>query len=121
MIAKFTILAPKGLPLPIHGDEMAMHSYLHDVASAFEIILFNGVVGEFYNIGTQQERSVVSVATGTVAFFKHDAISSIVHVNDRAFNNRRYFTCDEKLIELGWQESMDWGQRARKKRSNGTK
>jgi dTDP-D-glucose 4,6-dehydratase len=97
MIPKFTILASKGLPLPIHGVGVAMRSYLHvhDAASAFELILFNGVVGEFYNIATPQERSVVSVAKDIAAFFNHDASSSMIHVEDRPFNDRRYLIWDK--------------------------
>lgn len=112
MIPKFTLLASKDLPLPIHGDGLAMRSYLHveDVAAAFEITLFQGVVGEVYNIGTQQERSVISVARDIVARFNKDANSCIEFVQDRAFNDQRYFICDKKLIAMGWKESVGWQQ-----------
>lgn len=112
MIPKFTLLASKNLPMPIHGDGMAMRSYLHvsDVAAAFEVILFNGVVGEVYNIGTQKERSVVSVAKDIAAHLKKDIESSIDYVEDRAFNDRRYFICDKKLLAMGWNESIGWPQ-----------
>lgn len=110
MIPKFALLASKNLPLPIHGDGMSMRSYLfvQDVAAAFELILLKGCVGEVYNIGTQQERSVLSVAQDIAKHFGRDGKSSIVHVPDRAFNDRRYFICDRKLLSMGWSESVNW-------------
>lgn len=112
MIPKFALLASKNMPLPIHGDGLAMRSYLHvyDVAAAFELILFKGVPGEVYNIGTQKERSILSVAHDIAAHFDRDFNASICFVRDRPFNDRRYFICDKKLIQMGWRESVDWAR-----------
>ena len=65
LIPKFTLLASRGAPLPVHGDGGATRSYLYveDVAEAFETVLLKGKVGETYNIGTQKERTVLDVAT----------------------------------------------------------
>ena len=81
---------------------MATRSYLYvdDVAAAFELILHKGAVGETYNIGSQRERSVLSVARDILRLFGLPA-SRIAHVRDRAFNDRRYFVCDRKLAALG--------------------
>jgi UDP-glucose 4,6-dehydratase len=110
MIPKFSLLASKDLPLPIHGDGMSMRSYLHvhDVAAAFELILFKGSPGEVYNIGTQKERSVLSVAQEIASHFDRQLDSSVCYVKDRAFNDRRYFICDKKLLQMGWRESVEW-------------
>lgn len=112
MIPKFALLAANRQPLPIHGDGLAMRSYLYvtDVAAAFERILFKGVDGEVYNIGTQQERSVLSVAKDIAAHFHLEINSALSHVEDRAFNDRRYFICDKKLAQIGWRESVDWSE-----------
>jgi len=48
-------------------------------------------VGETYNIGTQKERSVVDVARDICKLFNRDPDSTVKHVRDRAFNDRRYF------------------------------
>lgn len=73
-IPKFSILASRNMPLPIHGDGQSLRSYLYvtDVAAAFELILLQGLVGEVYNIGTLKERSVLSVAQEIAAQFKRD-------------------------------------------------
>ena len=73
LIPKFTLLASRGAPLPVHGDGGATRSYLYveDVAEAFETVLLKGKIGETYNIGTQKERTVLDVATvrREIAFF----------------------------------------------------
>ena len=60
------------------------------------------MVGETYNIGSQRERTVLSVARDILKLFDLPA-SKISHVRDRAFNDRRYFVCDKKLASLGAQ------------------
>ncbi|KFM28219.1 DEAD-box ATP-dependent RNA helicase 20 [Auxenochlorella protothecoides] len=109
MIPKFILRAQRGEKLPIHGDGMSVRSYLYveDVAEAYIIVMLKGTVGETYNIGTQKERTVVDVATDIAKHFGLPA-NSIVHVRDRAFNDRRYFICDKKLLDLGWSETVDW-------------
>ena len=93
----------------MHGDGEAVRSYLYveDVAAAFDCVLHKGVVGEVYNIGTQIERSVLSVAHDIARLFGLPE-SKVAHVRDRAFNDRRYFICDKKLAGLGWHEEVTW-------------
>lgn len=115
LVPKFTLLASRGAPLPVHGDGRATRSYLYveDVAEAFEVILTKGAIGETYNIGTQKERTVLDVATDISSIF--DAPSDrITHVRDRAFNDQRYFICDKKLAALGWTEKTAWADGLRK-------
>ncbi|KDD73904.1 NAD dependent epimerase/dehydratase [Helicosporidium sp. ATCC 50920] len=109
MIPKFILRARRGQDLPIHGDGLAVRSYLYveDVAAAYIKILIKGKVGETYNIGTQKERTVLDVAHDIAVKFKL-ADGSITHVRDRAFNDRRYYICDKKLLELGWKEDTTW-------------
>ena len=73
-------------------------------------MLARGAVGEIYNVGTQRERSVLDVARDVCALAGADAAAKIVHVRDRAFNDRRYFICDKKLAALGWRESTPWAE-----------
>ncbi|AGE55724.1 GDP-L-fucose synthase 2 [Acanthocystis turfacea Chlorella virus MN0810.1] len=110
MIPKFILRASRGINLPIHGDGDAMRSYLFvdDVAEAYITILIKGAVGETYNIGTQKERSVADVAHDICKVFDQDPDKSTMHVQDRLFNDRRYFICDKKLLDLGWREKTTW-------------
>lgn len=61
--------------------------YVEDVAEAFLCVLHHGVIGEVYNIGTEKERTVMDVAHDIRAYFKLPE-DKIVHVRDRAFNDR---------------------------------
>ena len=113
LIPKFILLGSLGRDLPVHGDGSATRSYLYvtDVADAFDRILHRGRIGETYNIGTEDERTVADVARHIAATFA----ARIVHVRDRAFNDKRYFIGSEKLRdELGWEQrvSFDDGMRA---------
>jgi UDP-glucose 4,6-dehydratase len=116
MIPKFTLRALRGLDLPIHGDGLAVRSYLYvdDVAEAFMLVLARGAVGETYNIGTLRERSVLDVARDVCAVFGADAGVAVRHVRDRAFNDRRYYICDRKLAGLGWKEKTSWEEGLRR-------
>lgn len=111
LIPKMALLALRGAALPVHGAGDAVRSYLHvaDVADAFEVILRRGVDGETYNIGSDAERSVLDVVRNVRdAAGGSGATSRITHVDDRAFNDRRYFIGSDKLRALGWAERTPW-------------
>lgn len=116
LIPKFILLAMRGKPLPIHGDGSNVRSYLYceDVAEAFEVILHRGEVGHVYNIGTKRERRVIDVAKDICKLFNMDSETSIKFVENRPFNDQRYFLDDEKLKNLGWSERTIWEDGLRK-------
>ncbi|KAE8699118.1 Trifunctional UDP-glucose 4,6-dehydratase/UDP-4-keto-6-deoxy-D-glucose 3,5-epimerase/UDP-4-keto-L-rhamnose-reductase RHM1 [Hibiscus syriacus] len=110
LIPKFILLAMRGETLPIHGDGSNVRSYLYceDVAEAFEVILHKGEVGHVYNIGTKKERRVIDVAKDICKLFSMDPETSIKFVDNRPFNDQRYFLDDQKLKVLGWSERTVW-------------
>lgn len=116
LIPKFILLAMQGKPLPIHGDGSNVRSYLYceDVAEAFEVILHKGEVGHVYNIGTKRERRVIDVARDICKLFSMDPDSVIKFVENRPFNDQRYFLDDEKLKNLGWSERTVWEEGLKK-------
>ncbi|KAL2483551.1 Trifunctional UDP-glucose 4 [Forsythia ovata] len=116
LIPKFILLAMRGKPLPIHGDGCNVRSYLYceDVAEAFEVILHRGEVGHVYNIGTKKERRVIDVAKDICNLFNMDPDKSIQFVENRPFNDQRYFLDDQKLKNLGWSERTSWEEGLKK-------
>ncbi|KAL0002211.1 hypothetical protein SO802_015992 [Lithocarpus litseifolius] len=116
MIPKFILLAMKGQPLPIHGDGSNVRSYLYceDVAEAFEVILHRGEVGHVYNIGTLKERRVIDVAKEICQLFSLNPDTYIKFVENRPFNDQRYFLDDQKLKSLGWFERTSWEEGLKK-------
>lgn len=109
IIPKFTSLAARGEALPVHGDGKASRSYLYveDVAEAYLYVLHKGVVGDTYNIGSQRERTAQEVAEDISKIFDLGQ-DKIIHVRDRAFQDRRYLVDDSKLQQLGWKEETSW-------------
>ena len=97
----------------IHGDVSNSRRYLYaaDVANAIDIILHRGDIGEIYNIGTHFEISNLELARYLVKRFstmrsRDDTVELgrvIRHVEDRAFNDRRYEVDFGKLERLGWK------------------
>jgi len=110
LIPKFILLAMQGKPLPIHGDGSNVRSYLYceDVAEAFEVVLHSGEVGNVYNIGTKKERRVIDVAKDICQLFSLNHEKVIKFVDNRPFNDKRYFLDDQKLKDLGWSERTTW-------------
>ena len=96
----------------IQGNGSALRSFLHvdDVSKAFETILFKGVIGEIYNIGTDQEYSVIDVAKILVKLIKKtdDFQSWVRFIEDRPFNDSRYFINNSKLKGLGWENKINF-------------
>jgi len=107
LIPKFIQQLENGLQVTVQGNGTAKRSFLHidDTCSAFEIILDRGCIGEIYNIGTPDEYTVLEVAKLLVLLIKgtESFQSYIRFIEDRPFNDSRYFISNQKLIDLGWQ------------------
>lgn len=117
LIPKFSLLCMKNRPLPVHGNGSALRSYLHvdDVAEAFDVIMHKGAIGEIYNIGTDDERTVLSVAHDIARMVTHNSLrvsrdiaANVEYVQDRAFNDTRYYIDNKKLVALGWSPKKEW-------------
>jgi UDP-glucose 4,6-dehydratase len=107
VIPKFINQILSDVPLTIHGNGNNMRNYLfvEDVARAFELILFKGIIGEIYNIGGTNEFKNIDIANQLI---KHFNKGSIKFIEDRNFNDRRYHINSNKLYELGWKEEVSW-------------
>lgn len=86
--------------------------YVSDVAHAFEIILFKGVLGEIYNIGSRFEISNKETTQRLLQLFKldHEESKYITYVKDRAFNDFRYHIDPSNLEALGWHQRIDFAE-----------
>jgi dTDP-glucose 4,6-dehydratase len=109
-IPKFSILAKRGEKISIHGDGDVTRSYMHvdDAGSAFDVILHRGTPAQIYNIGSREERTILSVARDVCKLLDRDPETTLEHVSDRAFNDRRYFIDCSKLLALGWRQEKSW-------------
>jgi dTDP-glucose 4,6-dehydratase/UDP-glucose 4,6-dehydratase len=87
-----------------------MHAY--DTAKAFECVLEKGIIGEIYNLGCDEgmEYSVLDVAKILIKMIKNtdDYTEWIEYVEDRPFNDERYYISNQKLKDLGWFIEKDF-------------
>ena len=122
VIPKFLQLALKGEPLTIQGSGLQRRSFIfiEDVVKAYELILFEGTVGEIYNIGTTDEFTVLEIAKQILQLCqqkenkegkieeKEEKIEKIKYIQDRDFNDQRYLITTNKLTALGWKQEISF-------------
>ena len=110
LIPKFILALKNGENCTIHGEGKTERSFLYvsDVVRAFELILFFGKLGEIYNIGTDKEYSVLDITKNLVKIMKNDdnIDNYIEYVEDRKYNDKRYYICFDKLTRMGWEQKV---------------
>lgn len=108
LVPRFIKQLKSGKKVTIQGQGTAVRAFLHayDTATAFEAILEKGIIGEIYNIGCDEgmEYSVMQVAEILIKMIKgtDDFAKWIEYIEDRPFNDQRYYISNEKLKALGW-------------------
>jgi hypothetical protein len=85
---------------------------VNDTVSAFACILEKGKIGEIYNIGCHEgmEYSVLDIAKILIKLIKNTENSDewIEYIEDRPFNDKRYYISNEKVKELGWEIKINF-------------
>jgi dTDP-glucose 4,6-dehydratase len=125
LIPKFIKLLKENKKVTIQGKGDTVRAFLHvnDTVKAFDIILNKGHVGEIYNIGCDEgmEYSVLDVAKYLIKFIKNtdNYDEWIEYIEDRPFNDARYYISNEKLKKLGWSIDITFLE-GLKKLVNGT-
>lgn len=112
LVPRFIKLLKEGKKCTIHGKGDSVRSFIHvdDTASAIDTIIQKGVVGEIYNIGSDEEYSVLQILEKLVKiiFNEDDYLKHAEFVSDRNFNDKRYFVNSEKLKFLGWERKINF-------------
>ena len=114
LIPRFIELLKEGKKVTIQGQGSAIRAFLHsyDTARAFEFILKDGEIGEIYNIGCDEgmEYSVLEVAQILIKLIKktENYDEWIEYIEDRPFNDQRYYISNNKLKKLGWDIKVDF-------------
>ena len=108
LIPLFIKLLKEDKKVTIQGNGSAVRAFLHarDTAKAFECILEKGSIGEIYNIGcdNHMEFSVMEIAKILIRLIKNTENYDewIEYIEDRPFNDQRYYISNQKLKDLGW-------------------
>jgi len=113
VIPLFIKLLKENKKITIQGDGSSVRGFLHvdDTVVAFEKILEKGEIGEIYNIGCDEnmEYSIIEIAKILIKMIKNTEKYSewIEYIEDRPYNDKRYYINNEKLKKMGWKIKTD--------------
>ncbi len=114
LIPKFISQLKNNEKVTIQGDGTHVRAFLNvfDVCKAFHLILEKGSIGEIYNIGSDDdsEYTVLQIAQILIKLIKKtdDYNEWITYIDDRPFNDKRYYISSQKLKNLGWKIEVDF-------------
>ena len=114
LVPRFIQQLLEGNPVTIQGDGSNVRALLHvnDVCSALQLVLEKGQIGEIYNIGSDddQEFTVSRVAEILIEKIMNTQQYSkwITYIEDRPFNDKRYYISNQKVKDLGWVIRTDF-------------
>jgi dTDP-glucose 4,6-dehydratase len=113
LIPRFIKLLKEGKKVTVQGNGKSVRAFLHayDTAKAFEYILEKGEIGEIYNIGCDEgmEYSIMDIAKILIKLIKKtdNYDEWIEYIEDRPFNDQRYYISNQKLKDLGWDIEVE--------------
>jgi nucleoside-diphosphate-sugar epimerase/dTDP-4-dehydrorhamnose 3,5-epimerase-like enzyme len=112
VIPKFITQIMNNEKITIHGDGTKIRDfiYIQDVCNAVKLILEKGKIYEIYNIGIDNSWSIINLARYLFQTINNDCdyTDQIIFVEDRPFNDNRYYISYEKLSALGWVPETSW-------------
>jgi dTDP-D-glucose 4,6-dehydratase len=114
LIPRFIELLKNNKKVTIQGDGTNVRAFLHalDVAKALELIMEKGIIGEIYNIGSDEDKeyTVLEIAHMLISLIKDtdNYNEYIEYIEDRPFNDKRYYISNEKVKNLGWIIEKDF-------------
>jgi dTDP-glucose 4,6-dehydratase len=112
------ILQKKPLPVYGKGENVRDWLFVEDHAAAIDVIFHNGVLGETYNIGGNNERKNIDLVKHLCRLMDQklnraegESEQLITYVTDRAGHDFRYAIDSSKLMsELNWKPSVTFEQ-----------
>ena len=115
LIPKFIMHLLNNEKVTIQGNGSCVRAFLHsyDVARAFELILEKGKIGEIYNIGSDEDSEylVLDVAKLLIKLIKNENYDNwITYIEDRPFNDKRYYISNQKMKDLGWDIKISFDE-----------
>lgn len=114
LIPRFIHLLKQNKKVTIQGDGSAVRGFLYvdDMIDALKLVLERGEIGETYNIAYPEpiERSVLEVAKILIEIIKQTTEYEkwIEYIEDRPFNDKRYYISSDKIAQLGWSAHSDF-------------
>jgi dTDP-glucose 4,6-dehydratase len=116
LIPRFIQQLKQDEKVTIQGDGSNVRAFLHvnDVCSALQLVLEKGEIGEIYNVGSDDhhEYTVLQIAHILIEKIKSTTAHNdwITYIEDRPFNDKRYYISNEKVKQLGWTINVDFNK-----------
>lgn len=112
VIPKFITSINKNQRCTIHGSGENKRAFLFvdDIVDAVLLVLNKGTIGEIYNVGSDHEISINELLEILRQRLCPDkTIEQLkTYVQDRPYNDKRYYVCDQKLKDLGWTQQVSF-------------
>ena len=109
LVPRFITQLLESKPVTIQGDGSNVRALLHvsDVCSALSLILEKGSIGEIYNIGSDDHHEYTVLQVAQILIEKIINTTNykewITYIEDRPFNDKRYYISNQKVKDLGWE------------------
>jgi len=113
MIPKFitNLLTDNKCTIAGNGLMMRNFVYVEDVCAGLVMVIEKGKIDEIYNIGSDDEKTVLSIAQLLISKLKKDDDdfhSHIRFIKDRYYNDFRYSINSNKIRKLGWKPKISF-------------
>ncbi|MHB1774313.1 MAG: GDP-mannose 4,6-dehydratase, partial [Acidimicrobiales bacterium] len=114
IVPKFILNILNDDKCPIHGEGKTTRNFLYvkDAILGILDIWQKGTIGDVYNIGSNEQLSVLEVLQKILSILKPtDTIEEwIEYVPDRKFNDKRYVVNSEEIEKLGWKQTIPFDE-----------
>jgi len=113
LIPRFIQLLQEGKKCTIHGNGNTRRNFIfvEDICRCVLTVLQKGSINEIYNIGTNNEYSVIQIANMLIYHLKGNHVDPRDYydfVADRFYNDFQYRIDSTKVRALGWEPNMDF-------------
>ena len=116
LVPHFIELLLQGKQVTIQGDGSNVRAFLHveDVCSALKLVLEKGEIGEIYNVGSDDHHEYTVKQIAHILIEKLQGTENydawIRYIEDRPFNDKRYYISNQKVKNLGWTIETDFNK-----------
>lgn len=109
VIPVFSTRALQNEPLPVFKSSKNKREWLHvlDHCRGIDLVLEKGKIGESYNIGSGEEKTVDDLVTGILKILGKPATLKKI-IPDRPGHDTRYLLNSTKMRKLGWKPTIKW-------------
>lgn len=113
LIPKFIVRLTKGELCTVHGSGNTRRNFIYvdDICNGIYTILEKGKISEIYNIGTENEWSVLEISHKLISLLKGSHVNPndyIEYVQDRFYNDFQYRIDCSKIKSLGWKPTINF-------------